>query len=94
MTVEILTNFKINFQNLFIDLVSSISSNRYGPMFGAGADLCISDECHERPESYSNLPHSYDGPQASCSLLMGDYNFIVKDYEVFGLKTEPLYERV
>lgn len=67
---------------------------RYGPMFGAGADLCISDECHERPESYSNLPHSYDGPQASCSLLMGEYNFIVKDYEVFGLKTEPLYERV
>ena len=24
---------------------------------------------------------------------MGNYNFIVKDYEVFGLKTEPLYER-
>ena len=69
-------------------------SVRYGPMFGAGADLCISDECHERPESYSNLPHSYDGPQASTSLLMGDYNFTVKDYEVFGLKAEPLYERV
>lgn len=68
--------------------------HRYGPMFGAGADLCISDECSERPESYSNLPHSYDGPQASSSLLMGDYNFTVKDYEVFGLKTEPLYERV
>lgn len=67
---------------------------RYGPMFGGGADLCISDECHEKPGSYSNLPHSYDGPQASTSLLMGDYNFTVKDYEVFGLKGEPLYERV
>ncbi|PFX20726.1 BTB/POZ domain-containing protein 9 [Stylophora pistillata] len=67
---------------------------RYGPMFGGGADLCISDECQEKPESYSNLPHSYDGPQASTSLLMGDYNFTVKDYEVFGLKGEPLYERV
>lgn len=67
---------------------------RHGPMFGAGADLCISDECSERPESYSNLPHSYDGPKASSSLLMGDYNFTVKDYEVFGLKEEPLYERV
>ncbi|XP_068752362.1 serine-enriched protein-like [Montipora capricornis] len=67
---------------------------RYGPMFGAGADLCISDECNERPDSYSNLPHSYDGPQASSSLLMGDYNFTVKDYEVFGLKNEHLYERV
>lgn len=93
-TAEIRNKFMRSFQHLFIDLVTSIFSHRYGPMFGAGADLCISDECHERPESYSNLPHSYDGPQASCSLLMGEYNFIVKDYEVFGLKTEPLYERV
>ncbi|KAM7440204.1 hypothetical protein ABFA07_010517 [Porites harrisoni] len=67
---------------------------RYGPMFGAGADLCISDECNEKPESYSNLPHSYDGPQASTSILMGNYNFTVEDYEVFGLKKESLYERV
>ena len=52
-------------------------------MFGAGADLCISDDCNERPESYSNyLPHSYDGPQASTSILMGDYNFTVEEYEV------------
>ena len=93
-TVEILNKFIVHSQHFFTDLVSSIFSDRYGPMFGAGADLCISDDCHERPESYSNLPHSYDGPQASCSLLMGDYNFIVKDYEVFGLKTEPFYERV
>ena len=63
-------------------------------MFGAGADLCIIDECNERPESYSNLPHSYDGPQASTSILMGNYNFTVEDYEVFGLKKESLYERV
>ena len=67
---------------------------RYGPMFGARADLCISDDCNERPESYSNLPHSYDGPQASTSILMGDYNFTVEEYEVFGLKKESLYERV
>ena len=67
---------------------------RYGPMFGAGADLCISDECNKGPESYSNLPHSYDGPQASTSILMGNYNFTVEDYEVFGLKKESLYERV
>ncbi|XP_029179236.2 uncharacterized protein LOC114977880 [Acropora millepora] len=62
----------------------------YGPMFGAGADLCIADGCNEKPESYSNLPHSYDGPQASSGLLMGDYNFTVKDYEVFRFKTEHL----
>ena len=28
-----------------------------GPIFGAGADLFISDACHAAPESYSNLPH-------------------------------------
>ena len=59
-------------------------------MFGAGADLCIADGCNEKQESYSNLPHSYDGPQASSGLLMGDYNFTVKDYEVFRFKTEHL----
>ena len=83
-TVEIQNKVMRSFQHLFMDLVTSFSSDRCGPMFGAGADLCISDECNERPESYSNMPHSYDGPQASCSLFMGEYNFIVKDYEVFG----------
>lgn len=34
-------------------------------------------------DSYSNLPHSYDGENASCNSLMGDYNFTVADYEVF-----------
>ncbi|KAF8773482.1 BTB/POZ domain-containing protein 19 [Argiope bruennichi] len=55
----------------------------YGPIFGAGADLCISHNCNANLESYSNLPHSYDGENASCTLLMGDYNFTVLDYEVF-----------
>ena len=93
---------EINLENLYLDIggyriksdVCLFLCRRYGPMFGAGADLCISDECNERPESYSNLPHSYDGPQASTSILMGDYNFTVEDYEVFGLKKESLYERV
>lgn len=35
-------------------------------------------------DSYSNLPHSYDGDGASPSVLMGDYNFTVADYEVFA----------
>ncbi|XP_043243661.1 uncharacterized protein LOC122392639 [Amphibalanus amphitrite] len=54
-----------------------------GPIFGAGADLCISDRCDSTGESYSNLPHSYDGDGASSALLFGDYNFNVADYEVF-----------
>ncbi|XP_075226146.1 serine-enriched protein [Lycorma delicatula] len=54
-----------------------------GPIFGGGADLLIANGCNSNMESYSNLPHSYDGENASCSLLMGDYNFSVLDYEVF-----------
>ncbi len=33
-----------------------------GPVFGAGADLFLCDQCDRQPDSYSNLPHSYDGP--------------------------------
>ncbi|XP_022207548.1 uncharacterized protein LOC111064169 [Nilaparvata lugens] len=54
-----------------------------GPIFGAGADLFIANNCNANLESYSNLPHSYNGENASCNSLMGDYNFYVYDYEVF-----------
>lgn len=56
-----------------------------GPIFGAGADLLISNNCNSNMESYSNLPHTYDGDGASPAVLMGDYNFTVADYEVFTL---------
>ncbi|XP_025153304.1 uncharacterized protein LOC105191443 isoform X2 [Harpegnathos saltator] len=54
-----------------------------GPIFGAGADLLISSNCNVNKESYSNLPHSYEGDHASNTVLMGDYHFSVVDYEVF-----------
>ncbi|XP_026822518.1 uncharacterized protein LOC113560689 [Rhopalosiphum maidis] len=54
-----------------------------GPIFGAGADLLIANNCNANMDSYSNLPHSYDGENASTNSLMGDYNFTVADYEVF-----------
>ena len=59
------------------------SSPSFGPVFGAGADLCIASDCNSSMASYSNLPHSYGGQHASCSILMADYNFTVTDYEVF-----------
>ena len=52
-------------------------------MFGAGADLCVASNCNQGMECYSNLPHSYGGAGASSSILMGDYNFNVSNYEVF-----------
>lgn len=55
-----------------------------GPIFGAGADLFISSNCHQNLDSYSNLPHSYErGDSAVAITLMKDYNFSVLDYEVF-----------
>ncbi|XP_059469186.1 uncharacterized protein LOC132192950 isoform X2 [Neocloeon triangulifer] len=54
-----------------------------GPVFGAGADLSISNNCNRNTESYSNLPHTYDGEGATMNTLMGGYNFQVQDYEVF-----------
>lgn len=63
---------------------------RIGPIFGAGADLLISNNCNANMDSYSNLPHSYDGENASFNSLMGDYNFTVADYEVFTpVKNDP-----
>uniref|UniRef100_A0A182U0F5 Probable small nuclear ribonucleoprotein E n=1 Tax=Anopheles melas TaxID=34690 RepID=A0A182U0F5_9DIPT len=57
-----------------------------GPIFGAGADLLISNNCNVNMESYSNFPHSYDGPNAyAFGHLFGDYNFTIIDYEVFTL---------
>lgn len=60
-----------------------------GPIFGAGADLLISNDCNANTDSYSNLPHSYDGPAASCASLLGDYNFLVTDYEVYTTAQAP-----
>ena len=42
-----------------------------GPVFGAGADLLICDSCDQLPDSYSNLPHSYDG-EVSTLIIMQD----------------------
>ncbi|KAG5684376.1 hypothetical protein PVAND_013611 [Polypedilum vanderplanki] len=54
-----------------------------GPIFGAGADLLIANNCNVNTDSYSNLPHSYDGPIQTT--LFEDYNFKVQEYEVFTL---------
>ena len=40
-----------------------------GPVFGAGADLFICHACDQVADSYSNLPHSYDGQVGENTLL-------------------------
>lgn len=59
-----------------------------GPIFGDGADLFISNSCSSNTESYSNLPDSYDGPNATSTTLFSDCNFSIQDYEVFTLDSD------
>jgi len=66
---------------------------RFGPMFGAGADLCITDNCNKEKSSYSNLPYSYASAQATSDLLMGEYYFTIEEYEVFALKGDNSLEK-
>lgn len=74
---------------MFIHLIISPISFNFvwnfscGPIFGAGADLLIANNCNTNMDSYSNLPHSYDGSNASNEVLFGDYNFTIIDYEVY-----------
>lgn len=78
-----------NFQIVKYDVVKKPYSICYhkdcGPIWGAGADLLIANNCNTNTDSYSNMPHSYDGPNANYTSLFGDYNFMVQDYEVFTL---------
>ena len=66
----------------------------YGPTFGGGNDLCISDDCNSNNKSYSNFPSTYNfegsnkivNNQQSYTNFSGatnGYNFSVVDYEVF-----------
>ena len=62
----------------------------YGPTFGEGRDLYISDNCHVNTSSYSNLGHTYKLPTGyvyntdqAKRLLAGTYKFKVDEYEVF-----------
>lgn len=78
-------NFQISKFNVVKKPYSICYHKDCGPIFGAGADLLISNCCNANTDSYSNLPHSYDGPNSNQSSLFGDYNFTIQDYEVFTL---------
>jgi len=57
----------------------------YGPVFGGGFDFCLYDNCNAVNSSYANAGHTYDC-QSDQTLLAGEYNFTVKEYEVFKVK--------
>ena len=70
-----------------------LCSSVYGPIFGGGADICISDKCDANSNSHANFPSSYNfaskpyaNSQASYSAFSGATNgrsFKVVEYEVF-----------
>ena len=67
--------------------------NRYGPTFGGGHDLYLSDNCNTNNDSFSNFPFTYnlEGPvkytknQEDYATFTGKYRFKVTDYEVFKI---------
>jgi hypothetical protein len=48
---------KVFYQNVLAYSIYILNS--YGPTFGGGHDLCISDNCDQNNSSYSNLPYSF-----------------------------------
>jgi hypothetical protein len=58
-------------------------------MFGSNRDIFVSDGCNANADSYTNLGGAYandtglDGRQA----FTGEYNFTVKEIEVFAVSS-------
>lgn len=71
--------------------VYSNPNHYYGPTFGKGHDIFISDNSNSSSNSFSNLGISYQNPnytnnndsRQAQSLLAGSYNFKTDEIEVF-----------
>jgi hypothetical protein len=59
-------------------------NSSYGPTFGSGHDLYISNSCSQNSSSYCNFPHGYSGTKSRC-LSGGFYNFKVNEIEVYKI---------
>jgi hypothetical protein len=78
----------------FSNNYGTYGNSSYGPTFGGGFDLYISDNCSSGLTSYSNLGHSYATPSGitygtvnAQNFLAGSYYFQVQEIEVFLIKT-------
>ena len=52
-------------------IVQTFPYYRNGPIFGSGADLCLSSDCNRSKDSYSLLANSYGEPGTQPNLLAG-----------------------
>jgi hypothetical protein len=59
----------------------------YGPLFGSGHDILIYDNCNANTNSYTNFGSGYvnDTGIGGGQVLAGEYNFTVKEIEVFTI---------
>ena len=66
------------------------SGPSWGPTFGGGNDLYISDNSHANQRSFTNFGHTYPPPAGyvygtpqTQSLLAGSYHFTPNEVEIF-----------
>ena len=66
------------------------TENSYGPTFGLGHDLHISNNANSNSNSYANLGTTYKAPpgRLSSTFLAGALNFTPKEIETFYLVTQ------
>lgn len=72
----------------------------YGPTFGGGHDIYISDNSNGNTSSYSNLGHGYTsangyiyGSTQAQSLMAGSYSFQVTEIEVYTFSGTPINQK-
>jgi hypothetical protein len=64
------------------------ASSGYGPTFGGGHDIYISDNAASNTNSYTNFNHQYQAPSgvsSTSNILAGTRNFTPTEIEVFCL---------
>ena len=68
-----------------------IRNSSFGPIFGGGFDIRISDGCNSNNESHTTFPQTYNRPNQTGSSLLdmngdtyrmfaGDFRFRVREY--------------
>ena len=59
----------------------------YGPTFGSGHDICISDDAVNNQRSYTECGQTYSNPMGysgvNCGFFTGSRGFTPSDIEVF-----------
>jgi hypothetical protein len=60
----------------------------YGPTFGGNHDIHVADNSNTNTSSYSNLGHGYENDTGvnGRQIFTGEYNFTVKEIEVFTIE--------